>query len=69
MIDLATLVLVHRYLYYVLSRPVISDYEYDMMERSLDPDDPVRNSVGSDQAKDYSFEVRALAQSLLDGNT
>lgn len=26
-------IMVHRYLYYVECQPVISDYEYDMLER------------------------------------
>jgi len=55
----------HRYLYYVLSRPVIGDYEYDMMEKELPEDSLIRLTVGSDWAGDYPEDVEELARKLL----
>lgn len=55
----------HRYLYYVLSRPIISDYEYDMMEKELPEDSLIRLIVGSDWDGDYPEDVKELAERLL----
>lgn len=44
------LILAHRYLYHSVGKPIISDYEYDMMERralKLFPESEILNSVGS----------------------
>lgn len=61
--------LVHRYLYYVLCTPVISDYEYDMLERKLgqlvesSPEEPEllafcpTRTVGSDMGSSYPEEI------------
>lgn len=60
-------VLAHRYLYYVLARPVLSDYDYDRLEarakRELPGDSPV-HTVGSDCASDYPADVVAYARGL-----
>jgi NAD-dependent DNA ligase len=57
----------HRYLYYVLSAPVISDYLYDQLEKlaleSAPADSPLRKP-GSDLASHYSDEIIAMAQNL-----
>jgi len=62
--DTIKLCLAHRYLYYVLSDPVISDYDYDMLERSLTPAEREALGVGSELAADYSTEVIELAEKL-----
>ena len=59
------LVAAHRYLYYVLNCPVISDYEYDVMERALPEDSIVRLTVGSEAEEDYAEDIKALTQQLL----
>lgn len=55
--DLEALVLAHRYLYYILGNPIISDYKYDKLEKfaitRLSKDSPV-NTVGSDLLSSYS---------------
>ncbi len=58
------LCLAHRYLYYVLSSPVISDYEYDMLERNLTTGEREALGVGSELAADYSPEVIGMAEKL-----
>jgi hypothetical protein len=74
--------LVHRYLYYVLASPIITDYQYDMWEKQLEalvaahPDVAERlskyerecplKSPGSSRVEDYPDEVIALAESLAD---
>lgn len=55
------LVKAHQYLYYVLCRPVLSDYEYDMYCRKHG----IPGGGGSDFAGDYSTETVQLAMSLL----
>lgn len=52
---------VHQYLYYVLGRPVITDYEYDVFCK----DHGIEGGGGSDRARDYAPEVRLLAESML----
>lgn len=57
------LILAHRYLYHSVSKPIISDYEYDMMERralKLFPESEILNSVGS--SKTPPREVVELAR-------
>lgn len=49
-------ILYHRYLYYVKGRPVLTDYDYDMMERAYlkeFPDSVVINTPGSDSISTY----------------
>lgn len=62
--------LVHRYLYYVKCEPIISDFEYDMMERQAlnakkTPIDHDIREVGSSLESSYTFEVREAAGELL----
>lgn len=60
--------MMHRYLYYVLGKPVISDKQYDDMEKTflyLYPDNKNINKVGSDRGNDYSDDVKKLAESLI----
>lgn len=59
--------MVHRYLYYVKSTPIISDYEYDMLEKkaleTAVEDHPI-HLPGSDMEKHYSDEIIAIAKSI-----
>lgn len=58
----------HRYLYYVLGRPVITDAEYDQLEivaRSKCAKSSPLNNPGSDLESSYSEESKALAFKLL----
>jgi hypothetical protein len=62
--------LVHRYLYYVESTPVLQDREYDMLERMAtnDPDTPVDHDIlrpGSDLASSYPQTIVDLALQVL----
>ena len=64
----------HRYCYYVNDAPVISDYDYDRLERQLldfyedhylEPaSTSILNTVGSSLASSYSQEVRDYAKEL-----
>ena len=60
-------VLAHRYLYYVKAEPIISDYEYDLIERRArevcPPSSPV-HSVGSSLPWSYSPEIIRYAEGL-----
>ena len=53
-------ILIHRYLYYVESSPVISDFEYDRLEREArevcEESSPVHR-VGSSLPSSYPKEV------------
>ena len=64
---LESLVLAHRYLYYVDCSPVISDYEYDVLEREAREkcglSSPV-HGIGSSLPSSYSPETVLLAKSL-----
>lgn len=68
MTDIEKIVLAHRYLYYVESQPVISDYEYDVLERKARevaaPDSKV-HLVGSSLPSDYPEEIKRYALSML----
>lgn len=68
MTELEKKCLAYRYLYYVLYTSVISDREYDMLERKaleeVDENSPL-HQVGSDNPFDYSDEIRTLAGILL----
>lgn len=63
-------VLAHRYLYYVLAEPVISDPVYDQIEREarevLPETSPV-HGVGSSLPSSYPDEAVAHAMLLLRG--
>ena len=51
----------HQYLYYVLNRPVLSDYEYDIWCKKNN----LEGGGGSDSASDYSKEEIQLAERLI----
>lgn len=61
MTDLELEVLEHRYRYYVLNEPSITDYEYDLLERKAlkeaGPDSPL-HKPGSDKASDYPTDFK-----------
>lgn len=69
MVPLEELLMAHRYLYYVLGDTVISDYEYDKLEREareyLPSDHPIQG-VGSSLPSSYSDAQIKLAMSLLE---
>lgn len=57
----------HRYLYYVKSRPVISDYDYDQLEKRARAELPESSPVhgfGSDMEDSYTDDHRAVAKTL-----
>lgn len=54
-------IMVHRYLYYVECQPVITDAEYDIIERkarSILPETSPVHKVGSSLPSSYSDEVK-----------
>lgn len=59
--------LAHRFSYYVLAAPVLTDIDYDALERTAlvdaPPDSPLRRP-GSDIRSDYPEDVQALAGHL-----
>lgn len=61
--DPKTVIRAHQYLYYVLVRPVISDYDYDMMCARHG----IEGGGGSDLASSYSEEEVRLAKKMLEG--
>ena len=67
--DIVKLALAHRYLYYVLMRPVITDSEYDKLEmeavEAADDDDSDIHSPGSDLEGSYTDDVKKLAMTIL----
>jgi len=66
-IDYEKLILAHRYLYYVKCAPVISDYEYDLLEQDAQKVIPrlaILDQVSSSNPWDYSEEVKQYAESL-----
>ncbi len=66
--DLELAVMAHRYLYYVLSTPVLSDSAYDRLERearaALSDTSPV-HGVGSSLPSSYTAAQVAHARALL----
>jgi NAD-dependent DNA ligase len=66
-INIETTIMAHRYLYYVLSEPVLPDFDYDMLEREarlhLPETSPV-HAVGSSLPSSYTTEQIALAELL-----
>lgn len=66
--DDETEVMAHRYLYYVLSEPVLHDLVYDVLERAaravLPADSPVQR-VGSSLPASYSPQQIQRAEALL----
>ena len=61
-------IMVHRYLYYVECQPVISDYEYDILERKarevLPETSPVQG-VGSSLPSSYTDKIIKDALKLI----
>lgn len=50
----------HQYHYYVSNRPLMSDYEFDLMHHyflSLYPKSDILQSVGSDDPNDYPLYI------------
>jgi len=68
MTELEKEVMAHRYLYYTKYKPIISDYEYDVMEKKalkeVSESSPL-NEAGSDLELSYSQEVKDLAMSWI----
>lgn len=62
--DQVKTVLAHRYLYYIETQPVISDFEYDALERQLTYEEKEEIGVGSSLADSYSEEIIALARTF-----
>lgn len=56
----------HCYLYYVLSRPVLSDYDYDILERQLKATG-IEPPVHSDLRDSYTTEQIELANRFAKG--
>ena len=57
-------VLIHRYLYYVLGETLVSDFEYDIIERKareVCPGDSVVQGVGSSLPSSYPSDVTSRA--------
>lgn len=67
--DLGTRVMAHRYLYYVLADPVLTDFAYDALERlareSLPATSPV-HGIGSSLPRSYTAEQVSCAMLMLD---
>lgn len=63
-----TLVMAHRYLYYVMSDSVLNDAVYDQLEREAraicPPESPV-HGVGSSLPSSYSEDQKKKAEELL----
>lgn len=68
--NLLDTILIHRYLYYVLNQPIISDFEYDILEKEAKKIYPELNTPGSSLEESYSDEIRIKATKLLnDGDS
>lgn len=68
MIDIELEVMAHRYLYFVLLRPVISNKEYDALQKEAMKQLPASSPVhlyGSDKESDYQSAWVARARILL----
>jgi NAD-dependent DNA ligase len=68
MTNLEKIVLAHRYLYYVLNSPVISDEEYDRLEQQVLPTvskDSMLHLTCSECEEDYPNEVINYAFQML----
>jgi len=66
--ELETLVMAHRYLYYVLGEPVLSDHSYDVLERAareICPKDSPVHGIGSSLSTSYTEEQINKAVELL----
>lgn len=67
--ELLNELLIHRYRYYVLANPVISDYNYDMMERKLfdmeesgisPADNSPSQTIGSTRPSSYPKHIQEM---------
>lgn len=60
-------VLLHRYCYYVLALPLVSDFEYDTYEREAravcPPESPV-HGVGSCLPSSYPERIKHMAEEM-----
>lgn len=68
-INIEDQVMVHRYLYYCLGRPLLADHDYDLLEKramSVVPDESPIHRPGSCLESSYSASVKATAMSLLE---
>jgi NAD-dependent DNA ligase len=66
-VSIETVVMAHRYLYYVLDEPVLPDAHYDVLERqarSVEPPDSRVHKVGSSLRESYTDAEIAYANSL-----
>jgi len=65
--DLELLVMAHRYLYYIVCEPSLSDHAYDALERQArevcPPESPV-HGIGSSLASSYTAEQIIEARTL-----
>ena len=71
-IKLEELVLIHRYLYYVMAEPVISDHSYDILEkqaRAVCKETSPVHKVGSSLPSSYSEDTIKKAIALLNKET
>ena len=60
-------IMVHRYLYYIECMPMISDFEYDELDREATkilPESSPVHQVGSDLRSSYSDKIVKLAEEL-----
>lgn len=65
-------VLIHRFLYYVMADPVISDFEYDNLERearAVCPETSPVHGVGSCLPSSYPTEVKLVALDRAQANS
>lgn len=66
--ELANKCLLHRYLYYVENQPIITDMEYDILEKkakeTCDKDHPI-NKPGSSLPSSYSKDIIKQVKELL----
>ena len=67
MLEIEKIVMAHRYLYYVTCEPVLSDYDYDLLENQAlkvaKSNSPI-NNPGSSLDSSYSQEIKDLAMNL-----
>lgn len=65
--ELEDMIMAHRYLYYIECMPIISDLEYDELDReatSILPETSPVHQVGSDLRSSYSDKIVKLAEEL-----
>lgn len=70
--NIEDLIMAHRYLYYVLSEPVMADTIYDTLERRARaelPDTSPVHGIGSSLQSSYTSAQIALAQRILSASS